>query len=155
MSYSCEVKEMPAQTVLTVRTRTNVQSLPQFFGMAYGSIMQHLGKLGELPAGPAFAAYYNMDMENLDVAAGFPVAKKLNGDGDKVQAGEMPAGKYAACLHVGPYDTIAPAYNALIAWMQEHEYEATGIAYEVYLNDPAETPRTELKTQVMFPIKLS
>ena len=148
----CELIERPAQPVLSVRTRTPVQNLPALFGKVYGIIGQYLGELREQPGGAPFAAYYNMDMQNLDVEIGFPVARPLPGKGEVI-AGEIPAGKYAACLHIGPYDTIESAYNALQAWLKEHSCEVTGVSYEFYLNDPQQVPPQELQTQVLFPVK--
>jgi len=86
MSYNCELKEQPPQPALSVRTRAAVQDLPQLFGKVYGAIMQYLGELGEQPAGMPFAAYYNMDMQNLDVEIGFPVARKFAGKGEVQRA---------------------------------------------------------------------
>ena len=152
MSYTCEIREQAAQPVLSIRTRTPVQELPQAFGRAYGEIALYLGELGEHPAGPPFAAYYNMDMQDLDVEIGFPVSRVLSGKGE-IQPGEIPAGRVATCLHTGPYGEIEPAYNALSKWIQGNGYEAAGVAYEMYLNDPEETPPQELKTQILFPLK--
>jgi effector-binding domain-containing protein len=152
MSYKCEIKEQSTQPALSIRTRTSVEHLPQVFGDAFGAIAQYLGELGEQPAGPPFAAYYNMDMQDLDVEIGVLVTKSLPGK-DDIKAGEIPGGQVATCLHTGPYSEIEPAYNALSQWMKENGYEATGVAYEMYLNDPAETPPQELKTQILFPLQ--
>ena len=152
MSIRCELVERPAQPTLSVRTRTSVADLPALMGQVYGAIMQYLGELGEYPTGPPFGAYCNMDMEDLDVAIGFPVAKSLPGRGN-LQPGEIPGGKAATCIHVGPYDQIEPAYTALAQWMAENGYEATGVSYEFYISDPGEVPADELQTQVVFPLK--
>jgi effector-binding domain-containing protein len=152
MSYQCQVKEQPSQPTLAIRTRTSVQQLGQALGEAYGAIAQYLGELGEAPAGPPFAAYHNEDMEDLDVEIGFPVARELPGRGD-ILAGEIPGGGVATCLHTGPYSGIGSAYEALSHWMEENGYQPTGVAYEVYLNDPDETPPEELQTQIAFPLK--
>ncbi len=154
MAYECEVKEQSPQHTLYIRTRTSVQELPQVLGQAYGEIAQYLERLGEQPAGPPFAAYYNMDMQNLDVEIGFPVSKKIAAK-DNVQAGELPAGKVATCIHIGPYSDITPAYTALSEWIKANGYEATGVAYEMYLNDPSQTPPQELMTQIVFPLQTS
>jgi effector-binding domain-containing protein len=152
MEYSCEMKEQAPQPTLTIRTRTAVQDLPQVMGESYGAITQYLAVLGEQPAGPPFTAYYNMDMQDLDVEIGFAVAKKLAGSED-IQAGEMLMGKMASCVFTGPYIEMAPAYEALAAWVEKNGYEPTGIAYEFYLNDPGEVPPEELMTQIVFPLK--
>jgi effector-binding domain-containing protein len=150
MSYQCEVKEQPVQKTLSIRTRTAAQDLPQVFGEGYGKIAHYLEELGEQPIGPPFAAYYNMDMDNLDVELGFPVAQTLPGRAE-IKAGEIPGSKVATCLHVGPYNEMEPAYTTLMQWMADNGYEATGVAYELYLNDPRETPPAQ--TQIIFPLK--
>jgi effector-binding domain-containing protein len=150
-TLQCELIERPAQPVLSIRTRTPVQDLPALVGKVYSTIGQYLGELQQPPSGAPFAAYYNIDMQDLDVELGFPVAGPLPGRGE-VMAGEIPAGRYAACLHIGPYDAIGTAYDALQTWLKEHGYAATGVSYEFYLNDPQQVPPQELQTQVLFQV---
>jgi len=152
MTYNCKIEERKAQHALSIRTRTSVQDIPQVMGKFYGEIAQYLGGLGEQPAGPPFAAYYNTDMQNLDVEIGFPVLKKLP-DKEDIKISEIPSGKFATCLYTGPYSEIEPAYNELSQWIEDNGYEATGIGYEIYLDDPSQTPPEELKTQIMFLLK--
>ena len=152
MSYHCEIKELPVIPTLSVRTRTAVQELPKTMRKAFGAIVQYLVEIGEQPDSPAYAAYYNMDMQNLDVEIGFPVSKNLP-DKNDIKASKIPAGEYASCVFTGPYSDIEPAYNALSLWIKENGYEVIGIAYEFYLNDPAVTLPSELKTEILFPLK--
>lgn len=152
MSISCEVIDRPAQPVLSIRTTTSVGELPRVLGGIYGKVALRLGVLGECPAGPPFAAYYNMNMEALDVEGGFPVTRMLPGEGD-VEAREIPAGMAATCVHVGPYATMPETYEELSAWMASEGHEPTGTVYEFYLNDPGKTPPEELKTEIVFPLK--
>lgn len=152
MSHKCEIYEQAAQPTLTIRTRTSVEKLPQVLGESYGAIGQYLGSLGETPGGAPFVAYYSMTMEDLDIEAGFPVSKPIPGSG-AIASSQMPAGKYATCLFKGPYNECGPAYEALTLWVQEHGYEATGVSYEFYLNDPTDTLPQDLKTQIIFPLK--
>jgi len=152
MAYECDVKEQSSQPTLAIRTRTSVGELSQVLGEAYGSIARYVGELGGQFAGPPYVAYYNDDMEDLDIEIGFPVARELPGRGE-IEAGETPSGRVATCVHVGPYSDIEPAYEALAHWVDENGYEPTGVAYEFYLNDPEETPPEELMTEIMFPLK--
>lgn len=152
MEYRFELLDRPAQPTLVIRTRTPVQSLPQAVGQAYGAIMQHAGRLGLQPCGAPFVAYHNMDMADLEIEIGFPFDQGVTGEGHVV-AGEIPGGKAAACLHVGPYDQLGAAYEALHKWMQANGHVPTGVAYEFYLNDPQATPPAELQTQVVFPLR--
>lgn len=152
MSAQCELLNRPAQPVLAMRTRAAVQDLPQTMGRVYGAIAQYLGQLGEHPAGPPYAAYYNMDMQDLDLEIGFPVARALPGQGE-IQPGQIPAGPAVAYLHIGPYDQAHTAYAALTQWLQANGREATGVAYEMYLNDPTVTAPEALQTQVVMPLR--
>jgi len=152
MAFQCEIKEQSAQPTLSIRARIPIDGLPQLLGESYGKISAYLAELDEQPAGAPFAAYYNMDMQDLDVEIGFPVAKQIQGKGD-IQASQVPGGKQGVALHTGRYGDIAPAYDALAGFVKEQGYEPTGISYEFYLNDPEKTPQEELQTQIVFPLK--
>lgn len=152
MSYNCEKLERTAQPVLSIRTKTSLQQLPQLLGESYMKIMQYLGEQGEPPGGAPFARYFSLDMQNLDVEIGTPVSKILP-EKDDIKASELPAGKYASCIYTGPYDKIEPAYNALTQWAEKNGYETSRIAYELYLDDPGVTPPEKLKTQILFLLK--
>ncbi len=152
MNYNIELKEKSVQPVLAVIKTTSIGNLPQEIGKSYGSIMQYLSELGEQPADVPFTAYYNMDMENLDVEMGFPVSKQLEGKGE-IKAGMISAGKYVECMYKGPYAECAPVYDAMNKWIAEKGFKATGTSYEFYYNSPVEVPESELLTRIMLPLK--
>jgi len=152
MDFRCEIREQVAQPTLSIRVRTPITNLPSLLGESYGKIAEYLAELGEEPAGAPFTAYYNMDLQDLDVEIGFPVAKFLDSK-DDIQANEVPGGKVGYALHTGRYGVIAPAYDALTQFVKEQGYEPTGVSYEFYLNDPEETPQEKLQTQIIFPLR--
>ena len=152
MDFQCEIKEQSPQPTLSIRTRTPVDNLPQLLGESYGKIAAYLAELGFQPGGAPFAAYFNMDMQDLDVEIGFPVADPVPGK-DDIQASQVPGGKLAFALHTGLYGEIGPAYEALTQFAKEQGYEPTGVSYEFYLNDPQETSPGQLQTQIIFPLK--
>lgn len=151
MSYQCEINDYQVRPTLVVRTHVAVQDLPQTLGSAFGAVIAWLGQAGQQPAGPPFVAYHNMDMQALDIEAGFPVFAAMDGQ-DDVQASEIPGGKYASCLHIGPYDEVKAAYEALGQYSAQHGYQPTGVSYEFYLDDRETTPPQDLQTQVLFPL---
>ena len=152
MSYEIKLLELPDQPTLVMRSTMPAGKLPEFFGKAYGGIMAYLSQLGEYPAGMPFGAYFNLDMNALDVEAGFPVARKIEGKGE-IQAGLIPGGKFISTLHVGAYDSVKPAYDALAQWAKDNGYEPKGVVYEYYLNDPSADPSIKPETEIRFPIK--
>jgi effector-binding domain-containing protein len=151
MPFECALETWPGQPALSVRVRTSVDQLRQVLGQTYGAIAGYLAGLGEAPAGPPFTAYHNMDMTDLDVEIGFPVARPLAGRGE-IDPARMPGGRVATCRFTGPYSELKPAYEALTCWVAEGGHEPTGVAYELYLNDPAVTPPDRLETRIVFPL---
>lgn len=152
MENVMEVRNTSEQETMSIRTTTPVEKLSEVMGSCYGEIMQYLGPKGVQPAGPPFAIYYNMDMSNLDVEIGFPVAKKQESSG-RINAGKIPGGKAAVTVHVGPYEKIEEAYNRLTAFVKEQNLQTGSLCYEFYLNDPASTPPEQLKTEIFFQLK--
>ncbi len=152
MSYDIKMLDLSDQPTLGMRSIMPVEKLPEFFGKAYGGVMAYLGELGEYPSGMPFAAYHNLDMDALDIEAGFPVSKKFEGKGE-IRAGTIPAGKFISTMHVGSYDSVKDAYYALIQWAKQKGFETTGISYEYYLNDPSSDPSIIPETEVRIQLK--
>ena len=152
MNFKIELTDQPSQPVLSIRTRTSVENLPEEIGKAYNSIMQYLKEIGSEPSGVPFVAYYNLDMENLDVEMGFPVSKPMAGKGD-IESSEVPAGKQISCMFKGPYKDMEAPYSEMMQWIKENEYTATGVSYEFYYNSPMDVSENELLTKIVFPLK--
>ncbi len=152
MSYLFQIVETEKQPVLSVQTTTSVEKMPNLIGPVYHSIVNYIIESGEEPVGPAFIAYYNMDMENLNIEIGFPISKEIEGKGD-ISLRYIPAGKKATGFHKGPYNEIGPLYDRLASWISEKGYEPTGVVYEYYYNSPQEIPESELLTKVEFLLK--
>jgi effector-binding domain-containing protein len=147
-----EITVKKEQRTASVRFHTPVADISKGLGAAYGEIMQVLGREGLQPTGAPFAMYYNMDMADLDVEAGFPVAGAFKAAG-RVKEGTIPGGRTAVEMHKGPYDTVEKAYSALTAFVQSKGASSAGPVYEVYLNDPQTTKPEELLTEVNFLLK--
>ncbi|MDD4730245.1 MAG: GyrI-like domain-containing protein, partial [Dysgonamonadaceae bacterium] len=100
MSYLLQIVETEEQPVLSVKTTTSVNNMPNVVGRIYSQIVNYIIEKGEEPIGPAFIAYYNMDMENLIVEIGFPITRKIEVKDDIVQR-YIPAGRKATGCHKG------------------------------------------------------
>jgi len=146
-----ELKDLPSQTVLCIRTRTSVEKLPQIIGESYMKIANYLQDLREQTAGVPYTAYYNMDMQDLDVEMGFPVSKPLP-EKEEIKSREIPAGRAITVMFKGPYSDMEPTYNEIMRWMEEKGHNWTGISYEYYYNSPQEVPESELLTQIVIPV---
>ena len=151
MSSNCKFEVLSQQLTAYMRERTPVKDLPDVMGKCYAQIASAVQAQGLQISGAPYTLYLNMDMQDLEVEIGFPVDGVLTTESD-VRAGEIPSGRYASCVHLGPYSTVAQAYEALADWATEQAVQPSGVSYEFYLNDPEETPASELATRILFPL---
>lgn len=151
MNTTFEIVNREAVKSIVIRTRCSVAELPGLIGPAYQRIGQHLQALGAMPAGPPYVAYHNEDMQDLDLEIGIPVAHEVKAQGE-FELSSIPDGRYASMLYTGPYRDLTKAYGQISAWIAEQALQPTGSCYEIYLNDPADTPEEALQTLILFPL---
>jgi AraC family transcriptional regulator len=66
--------------------------------------------------------------------------------------GEL-AGEVACTTHIGPYEGLPQAYEAIEAWMKQRRREAAGLTiWEEYLTGP-ETQPEQTRTDIYWPLK--
>lgn len=149
--FPCEIEERPTYHTVSIRFRSPVGQLAQHFGEVYGKVIRHVEAVGGVPLPLAYAAYHNMDMQNLDVEAGFPVANPIAGAGEVV-ASTIPGGLAAVCHYTGPYEAMSPAYDQLQKFIAEQGYRQSHPVYEWYLNGPEDTTPDGLRTDIVIPV---
>ncbi|NTV97797.1 MAG: GyrI-like domain-containing protein [Chlorobiaceae bacterium] len=142
-----EIRKLSPRPALTIRTRTRGNGIASLFESGYESIARLLREKGAQPSGPPFALYYQMDGDDLEVEFGFPLKEPVDGSGS-IKATWTPSGKALVTVYTGPYSSLESAYEFLMKCVAENKLTPNGIAYEVYLDDPSETPSKKLKTQV-------
>ena len=146
-----EIVERDAQAAAVVRGRVPLGELPDFFGRAYGAVMEALSAQGVSPTGPPFGFYPSQPGEVVEVHAGFPVAGPVETSGEVV-AMELPAGRVVTTVHVGPYDTLDSTYTELQSWMTEQRIKPAAQMWEIYVSDPAVEPPDQWRTEIVWPI---
>jgi len=146
-----EVLKQREQPSLTIRTNTSIEDLPQLIGESYRKIGSYLQEIGELISDVPFVAYHNLDMQNLDVEIGFPVAMPLQGKGE-IKSSFIPEGKIVFCMYQGPYSEMESVYGEMAKWIADNGYTPNDTVYECYYNDP-EFPESQWLTKILMPVK--
>src|SRR5690349_12728473 len=84
---------------------------------------------------PPFSIYYDDDYRETDVDAEVAVPLKYAiPENEQIRVRQLPRRSSVACVvHVGEYADIDRAYNALLAWIDAHDYQMTGPIREIYL----------------------
>ncbi len=152
MNINVQSENEPALQVISVRVTTSMENLPKAFDENYTKIQAYIAEMGAEPAGPPFGAYYNHDMENLDVEMGFPVTKPLP-ETDQFKSRIIPERKAVTCLFKGSYSQLDVPYKAVYDWIEQNKLEIADAHYDFYLNDPCSVPEAELLTKVSIPVK--
>ncbi len=153
MTYEITRRDVPAQAIVSIRERLAVSELPAFFGRAWGDLYHHLQLLGVQPAGGPFALYHAFGPDGIDTEACVPYAGDLTASG-RIRARLLPAATVAETLHVGPYDELTKAYDALHEWVARQGLESAGPHRELYLNEPGpDLPPSAYRTVIQVPIQ--
>jgi effector-binding domain-containing protein len=153
-SYTIERRTIAPQDTAVEYATLPAAEIPPFLARAYAEVASYLQRKGAGPAGMPFARYHRLGEERFEVEAGFPASTPVGGEGE-VEPSELPGGVVAVTVHVGPYETMAPAYAALAAWITEHGGTPVGDAWEVYHDDPGSQPdSSKWRTEIIQPVRL-
>ncbi len=152
MSYEVKVQNLQRQAAAVIRFKCPPGEAARFIGPAYGEIGGYLHDSGiEHEDTAVYARFLSFGAEQ-EVEAGFTVATPVPPKG-RVEPGELPAGEAAMTTHVGPYDGLVAASQALRDWMSANGREPAGGPWEVYRDDPQTTAIAQLRTEVYYPLK--
>ena len=156
MKYDITVKTLDDQPTVTIRRTCKPEEVGRTLEEILPLVHGYLTRLGVDPAGPPFTRYHAFgdaaDKKLVDLEAGLPVKTVVMGEGE-IQTGELPAGMVARTWHVGSYETLPGAYQALERWIESRGLKPSGPPWEVYWTDPAEEPSpVQWKTEVVWPL---
>jgi len=125
-------------------------------GKLYGEIAKWLKQKQLKIIGPPLGWFHDNPEEvpahKLRCEVGFPFEGEAKPEGN-IKIKKIPAQEVLYTIHKGPYSEVGPAYAALFQHAHEKGYIPLGCPMEIYLNDPAKVPETELLTEIQLPIK--
>ena len=151
-TYEIETRTLAEQDTAVEFATLRVADIGPWLASAFNEVASYLGRKGAGPAGMPFARFHPTGDDHFEVEAGFPASTPTSGEGE-VEPSELPGGLAAVTVHVGPYDTMEPAYAALRTWVRAHGGEPAGDAWEVYFSGPDADP-SSWRTEVVQPYTL-
>lgn len=141
MDYSIHTEQIESQHATVLAETVPMDGIGEFLGRAFDEVLTALARAGIAVDGMPFARY-EMVEGAFRVEAGFPCPPDLDLDG-AVHTITLPGGLVATTMHVGPYDGVAGAYQAIERWFTTSGHRPTGAPWETYLDGPrADAPRT-------------
>ncbi|PVZ11990.1 GyrI-like domain-containing protein [Actinomycetospora cinnamomea] len=120
-------------------------------GDAFRRVAAHLARVGVPIAGPAVSVF-EADEDAFHVTSGFVVDRDVE-PGEGVEPFRLPEVEVATTTHIGPYQELDKAYDALGrgAAAAGRRVDDTGPMWEEYWSGP-ETPPAETRTVVFRPL---
>jgi effector-binding domain-containing protein len=150
-----EVTNQKAEFAVAVKkTAITMDDIANVTTEGLGKVFAYLAEQGVQMTGAPYLAYSNgnADFSKFDVEMGIPVAGEVAVSGEFFMS-KYCEGKAICAMHKGAYKDVEVAYVALMEYLTKNSLESTGIYYDYYINDPADTIESELLTKVVFPVK--
>ncbi len=151
--YTVDIITLEEQPTLTIRFKVAPAQVAAKLAEVLPAVGMYTAEAGIQPSGQPFSRYHEVDADMLDIEAGMPVSGPATGKGE-IQARTLPGGRIAMTWHVGPYDQLGSAHEALTQWVTDNNHTPAGAPWEVYVTDPGEEPDPgKWRTQVFLPLK--
>lgn len=144
------VQVVQARKLAAVRRRVAIGAVGSAWGPALDQVWKFLrSQPGLRTDGHNIFLYHHPADRNapMEVDFGVEVTRRFETAGE-VYATETPAGEVAMAVHIGPYDRLKEAHDAIHAWAKAHHRQFAGRSWEIYgdwSDDPA-----KLETTVMY-----
>lgn len=147
-----EIVTLAAVPVAVVREVVPMSDLTGFFGRAYQTVAETLGKQRITMTGPPLGLYFGMPADTVDVAVGFPTDRPVSAE-NGVIAETLPGGRAAQIVHVGSYDSLRQTYGRLTAWLEDQKLKGGPVMWESYLTEPTpDGDQHAMLTRITWPL---
>ncbi|WP_027626370.1 GyrI-like domain-containing protein [Clostridium lundense] len=149
MNYKVEIKYIEPIRVAVMRYKGHVMEASKVFPNVFKAIR---GKANGAP----FFSYYKVDQETKigEMELCVPTAETPNGNGVTIK--EIPRIKAVCVTHVGPYETMQQAYEAIQGYAQENNLALQFPIREVFIKGPGMIIKgnpNKYITEILFPLK--
>jgi AraC family transcriptional regulator len=154
LTMEVDIKEMPELRVGAVRHVGPYNQIPKAFERL-GAVA---GPAGLLRHAGAMIAIYHDDPETTPQDQLRSEAALVVPEGIKLPEGlveeHIAGGRYARTLHVGPYEQLGDVWARFLGeWVPASGNRiGDGVSYEIYLNNPTQVPKQELRTELYVPL---
>ncbi|HEY5602508.1 MAG TPA: AraC family transcriptional regulator [Gammaproteobacteria bacterium] len=155
--YDVTIKTIPAMKAVTIRHTGPYMQIGKAFDLLYGWLA---ARQRMVPGNRVLGIYYDdpaaVAEDQLRSRAGVVLNQPVAIE-PPVEVADIATGPYAVLRHKGPYADMPAAYQWLYGtWLVQSGREAGDApVFEEYLNNPRETPPTELLTDIYLPLRLA
>jgi effector-binding domain-containing protein len=147
MTYEIDVVEIEPVSFARVVRRGTLAQIGELAMPAMDLVWPMLREAGA-PTSHNAMVYRQAGGDEFDMEIGVQLTGDANLPPGEVSVGETPSGRAAHTRHLGPYDGLPAAYDAIRAWSAQEGVPLGAVGWEVY-GDWADDP-AKLETDVYF-----
>jgi effector-binding domain-containing protein len=156
MTQHSKIVTLPSQTWAYVTCRSGLEpsEISATIDKAFAQLAEAIARGGVRTNGPPRAHYHYRDQTGIGFDLGFPILPQDAAAAERagLGTGQTVSGEAITRVHEGPYARLPETYKEV-----ERELKSQGLSgckdvWEVYLNDPDDTPPKGLRTQIYWPI---
>lgn len=147
------IAESPRRYVLYQHHVVDEVDLPPTIGRSYQALYARVADAGVNPVGPPFVIYHLEQSEpgvrwDMDICV--PISAPISAS-PQFDYMELQATRVVSLLHIGPYDSLGKAYDAIESYIADKELDVSGPPREFYLSPP-DVPADQIQTLVERPV---
>lgn len=152
MRYEVVVETVSPRPIAAVRERVRPGQVGAVWRPALDQVWAFLRSHDGLWAGGHNVFVYRHPVgpgEPMDVAFGVEVTRAFDGEGAIIST-ETPGGVAASTLHVGPYEGLADAHQAIDAWRAAHGRTFGPASWETYGEAEDDPAKMEIRVSYLL-----
>lgn len=147
-----EIRTLAAQPFAFIHAHTDIAHIGQTLMEILPEVWKHVTATVGAPTSPPMVRYTTMNEDGtIEMDGGVITASAVEPAG-RIESGSLPAGEVATLVHVGPYETLGNSYTRLMEWLDANGRKQSGPYWEIYIDDPQQTPPEKLRTELTCPI---
>ncbi|MGB0598560.1 MAG: SRPBCC family protein [Rubripirellula sp.] len=143
--------------VLGTRDSATITQIGPVMEKALHEVGKTMQSVEMTPASEAISIYHPVNLKHgrFEFTTGFPVSSAV-APPSGLQCIEIPSGKFLRIRHTGSYDNLGNAWSGIYQFARAKKLKiAKRDGFEIYRNNPNDTPVNELVTDVYVPLKSS
>jgi effector-binding domain-containing protein len=133
MKYEVVVETAQVELVAAVQATVSISEIVRAWKPTLDQVWAFLRQNSDLAPGHNLFLYHHPDRRNepMNIDFGVQVGRPFEREGND-RCIETPTGEVARTVHVGPYDRLGDAHNAIHAWCAANNRKIAQASWEIY-----------------------
>ncbi len=148
MAHEVRCTRVESSPLAVIRRQARQNELPRLVPEGCGIVWNALKAHGIKGAGRHVAIYWD---NRITLEVGVEIGSSFSGAGEVVRS-DTPAGTVATVQHVGPYQLLHEAHDAIRQWCTENGRALAGPSWEIYDHWQKEWDQdpSRIRTEVVY-----